>query len=111
MSRGGLGRWAHLPLVGRHIQNAFFRQVEEAAVLALAFCHAHEITLKDLATYGVLQVTARHICCLKRVGPVPCCPTLVCCPLHSLTCLFASPSDFITKSGQELSCPPAFRTT
>jgi hypothetical protein len=48
-------RWAHLPLVGRHIQNAFFRGVEHAAVLALAFCHAHEITLKDLATYGVLQ--------------------------------------------------------
>ena len=50
------GRWAHVPLVGRHIQTAFFRKVEDVAVLALAFCHAHEITLKDMATYGVLQV-------------------------------------------------------
>ena len=24
--------------------------------MALAFCHSHEITLRDLETYGVLQV-------------------------------------------------------
>ncbi len=50
-----LGRWAYLPVLGNFIQNAFFRNLEDIAVLALAFCHAHEITLKDLATYGVLQ--------------------------------------------------------
>ncbi|CAL8460804.1 g335 [Coccomyxa elongata] len=48
-------RWAHLPLLGEFIQVTFFRKLEDIAVLALAFCHAHEITLKDLATYGVLQ--------------------------------------------------------
>lgn len=51
-------RFVHWPVLGKFIQIAFFRELEDIAVLALAFCHAHEITLKDLATYGVLQ--ARH---------------------------------------------------
>jgi hypothetical protein len=46
----------HLPVLGKWIQNAFFGMLEDIAVLALAFCHAHEITLKDLATYGALEV-------------------------------------------------------
>ncbi len=54
------GRWAHLPLLGKLIQVTFFRKLEDIAVLALAFCHAHEITLKDLATYGVLQASDFH---------------------------------------------------
>ena len=46
----------HLPLVGRFAQRAFLTKMEDIAVMALAFCHSHEITLRDLETYGVLQV-------------------------------------------------------
>ncbi len=45
-----------MPLVGRYAQRAFLSKMEDIAVMALAFCHAHEITLRDLEMYGVLQV-------------------------------------------------------
>lgn len=47
----------HLPLVGRYAQRAFLSKMEDIAVMALAFCHSHEITLRDLETYGVLQAS------------------------------------------------------
>lgn len=47
----------HLPLVGSYAQRAFLSKLEDIAVMALAFCHAHEITLRDLEMYGVLQVS------------------------------------------------------
>ncbi len=50
------GRFVHLPVVGRYAQRAFLTKLEDIAVMALAFCHSHEITLRDLETYGVLQV-------------------------------------------------------
>lgn len=51
-------RFVHLPVVGRFAQRAFLSKLEDIAVMALAFCHSHEITLRDLETYGVLQVTS-----------------------------------------------------
>lgn len=54
---GWLGRFVHLPTVGRYAQRAFLTKLEDIAVMALAFCHSHEITLRDLETYGVLQVS------------------------------------------------------
>ncbi len=47
----------HLPLVGCYAQRAFLSKMEDVAVMALAFCHSHEITLRDLEMYGVLQVS------------------------------------------------------
>ncbi len=47
----------HLPLVGRYAQRTFLSKMEDIAVMALAFCHSHEITLRDLEMYGVLQVS------------------------------------------------------
>ena len=47
----------HLPLVGGYAQRTFLSRMEDVAVMALAFCHSHEITLRDLEMYGVLQVS------------------------------------------------------
>ena len=63
----------HLPLVGRYAQRAFLSKLEDIAVMALAFCHAHEITLRDLELHGVLQAgNLAHLCfaclqCLERL--------------------------------------------
>ena len=54
---GWLNRFVHLPVVGRYAQRAFLTKLEDIAVMALAFCHSHEITLRDLEMYGVLQVS------------------------------------------------------
>ena len=55
-------RFVHLPVVGRFAQRAFLSKMEDIAVMALAFCHSHEITLRDLEMYGVLQVSHNPGC-------------------------------------------------
>ena len=49
-------------MVGRYAQRAFLTKLEDIAVMALAFCHSHEITLRDLEMYGVLQVSPPTKC-------------------------------------------------
>lgn len=65
---GWLGRFVHLPVVGRYAQRAFLTKLEDIAVMALAFCHSHEITLRDLEIYGVLQVSppTKYFSCLLQ---------------------------------------------
>ena len=55
-------RFVHLPVLGRFAQRAFLSKMEDIAVMALAFCHSHEITLRDLEMYGVLQVSYNPNC-------------------------------------------------
>ena len=65
---GWLGRFVHLPVVGRYAQRAFLTKLEDIAVMALAFCHSHEITLRDLEMYGILQVSppTKYFSCLLQ---------------------------------------------
>ena len=63
-------RFVHLPVVGRFAQRAFLSKMEDIAVMALAFCHSHEITLRDLEMYGVLQVSHNPGCMTFTLGYV-----------------------------------------